>query len=193
MTSIHRLIKPSHPLVVVIHATAKSFELINKCFIHQGLQHRPLALDLPRWYAIHKPTIHVQSINRLRLCQEMMDATPRWLQFEQAIRNCILNHHSKSLIDLVQNCLDMEYRIRQLWFAHFPRIHIVKHPDAQIRSMTVRMWHARKQLRFVFIVSVEILFHNWKNCTQFQKLHAQIRIFNRINNQRNLKDSCKIM
>lgn len=73
--------------------------------IHQGPQYRPLILHLPRWNAIRTLATHVQSIDRFRLRQEMLAATPRWLQFEQAVRNYILNRHSELLTDPVRTAL----------------------------------------------------------------------------------------
>ena len=59
----------------------------------------------------------------------------------------------------------MEHQISQLYFDHFLLVKSVTNPDAQIQSMSARMWHDRKQLRLVFVASVKTFF------SQLEALH----------------------
>ena len=117
----------------------------------------------------------------------MLESTLRWLRFEQAIQSCILRHSEVPITNPIQNCLNMETQIRTLCLEHFPPVHSITHTNDQLRSMTARMWHARTQFRYIFIVTVKSLFNNWKYCTIFHKLHAQTRRFSRINKRRKLE------
>ena len=93
--------------------------------IHQGPQHRPLLIHLPRWNAVRKPPTQIPTINCFRLRQEMLESTPRWLRFEQTVQSCILRHSDVHTTNPIQNCLHMETQIRALWLEHFPPIYSI--------------------------------------------------------------------
>ena len=52
----------------------------------------------------------------------------------------------------------MEMAIRQLCIVHFPGLRSLNTPDVRFRSLTARMWHARRQMRLMCITSVKTMF-----------------------------------
>lgn len=116
----------------------------------------------------------------------MINTTPRWQKFAQEIQSCFLRYHESPSSDHLQTCHSMETDIRALCIAHFPLKKQLPSMDIHMRSLTARMWFARRQLRMVFIISVKTMFQSWRHSITFARVHAQIRRYGRQNKRTKL-------
>ena len=173
------------------HITASIDCRFERIGLHQGPQHRPLLLSLPRWHPIRSAPSKFLSIDRFRLRQEMIADTTAWRHFVVAAQSCILRHQSPNLTCPIENCYSMEHELRELCLEHFPRQKKPFSTDKTVVSLTTRMWHARRLARQVLYVHVRSLFHSWKHLTIFARLHAQIRKFGKINKRLKLEQFLK--
>ena len=173
------------------HLTASIDCRFERIGLHQGPQHRPLLLGVPRWHPVRPAPSKLPSIDRFRLRQEMISDTTSWRKFVMEAQSCILRHQHPCQTHPIDNCYSMEHELRELCLMHFPRQKKQYDSDKTVISLTARMWHARRQARQVLYVHVRTLFHSWKNLTIFAHLHAQIRKFGKINKRLKLEQFLK--
>lgn len=130
--------------------------------LHQGPQYRPLLLSIPRWHPVRKASSTLQTIDRFRIRQEIIMDTTSWRQFAKETQSCILRQQASCTRNPVDNCHSMEQELRQLYLECFPRQKRQYTTDMTVKSLTARMWHARKQARMIYYIQVRTLFHSWQ-------------------------------
>ena len=140
--------------------------------LHQVPQHRPLLLGIPRWHPVRPAPSKFPSIDRFRLRQEMISDTTTWRKFVMEAQSCILRYQKPCQTNPIDNCYSMEHEHRELCLKNFPRQRKQYDSDITVKSLTARMWHARRQAKQVLYGHVRTLFHNWKHLTIFAHLHA---------------------
>ena len=128
-------------------------------------------------------------INRFQFRQTSLAQTPLWQQFCIAACDLVRNYtHMNSKLDhLPLTNLPFETQLRALciqWFPREPR----SRPDSNaFRSISSRMWQARRLAKPWQSANLKNLFHFWHHFNQYTTIHREIKKMSRLHKRQRLE------
>ena len=165
---------------------AKILTRFERSMLHEGPQHHPLILSLPRWFAPPRRTSKQAHIDRQRLRQDFKLQNENWQLIEHKMHTLFHQVIAPTESNALDTCMTVEQQIRDLCILHFATQPVTCSICPQVRSLSAQMWYARRQLLRSQPCTLTAVFTRWNHVTKFEKLHKQIRKQSRLNRKNRL-------
>ena len=160
---------------------ARILTQFERSFHTEDPHHHPLTISLPRWFAPPRRTPIQVHIDRQRLRHDFKHQNENWQIFDHKMLSLFEQVTDPPASTALDTCMSIEQQVRVLCVQYFAKQYATRSLCPQVRSMSVQMWFARRQLMRSQPCTLQTLYNSWKHATNFDKLHKFIRQQSRMN------------